>query len=848
MPVYTIKNSFNAGELSPMIDGRTDLSKYYNGCSELVNATATPYGGIVKRSGSIFVAKTKVFTEWAVDMIYTVGCVVYHEDKLYYCETAHTASDWTTDLAASKWSEIESKDGDSSKVKLFSFEFSTTDTHILEFGTRYMRVYKNNSRVYETAQNLDGITLTDEEPVHINVDGHGYVTGDTVKFENINGTDELNNKEYVVSYVDADNFDLYGTEFDAGADNYTAYSSAGTVKRVYEIITPYSSQEAFEIHKAQSADIFYIAHEDYWPRQIARYDDDDWRLTECDFVSPPFLTENVDDDKLLTFAVSSKLYGTHDGGSETLTDASQNWTADELIGLVIYNTTDGSHGTITDNDAHTITVASLSGGSDNSWDTNDAYTIAHYGYYFEKGCFGTLTATGATPFLSSHVDSYWQLKHTRQDNTASRTTAGDSSAVKVRGDFNVHAEGFATDQSESITIKRKEGNGSWQDYYVAHSAIDYSSTETGKEVYYKFTIVGTLTVGKLVAQNQTNYGIVKITAYSNTSTVSCEVVEPVYRAGGTGTSSGETALWSEGAWSEYRGFPRTVSFYEDRLYWASSTYNPQTLWGSVVGEYLNHEIGDTDADALILPLNANDISQIQWIAARQSMVVGTASAEFVLSASNPDDPMTATDKKARPTSNFGSNNMQPLVLNNGLFYFQRQGRKLQVMTYAYEIDTFKSENATMLASHILENSPVSAAVQLIPDSIMWVVLDDGTLAAFCYEPAEQVFAAWSRCVTGSTGLTPVGAYESVAVVRGTVEDEVWTSVKRTITVDSVEYNYRYVEYFAPRLIQAEDEGFYSDSCVYVNTGYDASDVVLAQDTILCNEGLCNNGLCGGVIS
>lgn len=66
--------------------------------------------------------------------------------------------------------------------------------------------------------------------------------------------------------------------------------------------------------------------------------------------------------------------GTHDGANNAsvLTDSGASWTVDEFVGDTIRNTTDGSSGTVTANTATTIT-ATLSGGTDNDWDTGDAY-------------------------------------------------------------------------------------------------------------------------------------------------------------------------------------------------------------------------------------------------------------------------------------------------------------------------------------------------------------------------------------------------------------------------------------------------------------------------------------------
>ena len=69
--------------------------------------------------------------------------------------------------------------------------------------------------------------------------------------------------------------------------------------------------------------------------------------------------------------------GAHDGANDAsvLTDSGESWTTDEWVGYIIKNTTDGSQGVITANTATTIT-ATLEGGTDDDWDTGDAYLIS----------------------------------------------------------------------------------------------------------------------------------------------------------------------------------------------------------------------------------------------------------------------------------------------------------------------------------------------------------------------------------------------------------------------------------------------------------------------------------------
>jgi len=784
MGTKIIKNSCNAGILSEKLSGRTDLSKYYNGCSQIVNGICLPQGGIIKRSGTEFIAKAKEFMPWAKSTIYPIGILISSDSNYYYCNVAHTSL--ATTLAAqiianpTYWTLVSDTD-DGTKIKMFGFEFSTDDVHTLEFGTRYMRVYKSGARVFETAQSIIDITLSTTDPVSVELTGHGYLTGYTIKFTDVGGTDELDDKEYIVIKTDDDNFTLYDTD----SSDFTTWTSGGTTKKVYEITTPYSIDDVFELHKTQSADVMYIAHEDHYPNQLSRLGDSNWTLADAAITNGPFLSENTDALGILTFK--------------------------------------------------TATVPVLK--------------------YSVVGVTGTLTASGTVdgvanaPFLDAHVGSLWALNHSRKDNNTSTpdnvTNAAPTTftnAIRIKGNFAFKITEFVAG-TDSAKLWRKEGNGEWTEYETFLSATSYSSTETVNDTYYAFTVSVNTMVGNLTAKEQLNKGVVKITAVTSSVLVTVEVMTAVYNEDVVAASyDSATSMWAEGAWSDYRGYPKTVSFYEDRLYWAGNTYKPQTLWGSATGEYLSHLTGNVDSDAIVLPMNANDISQIQWIAARKTMVVGTASTEFVISASNPDDPLTAVDKKSTPQSYIGSNNIQPVILNSGLFYLQRQGKKLNVMTFSYEIDSYKSENATILTDDIFNSIPTTMAVQLTPDSCLWITREDGVLCSFVYEPGEEVFAAWSEHVTGSSLLTPIGFFESVAVVHGTSEDEIWVSVKRIINSETI----RTIEKFYTRQIDNVDDAMMMDSAKVVSSSFDSQNILLASDTIRCNEGLCNSSLCGGV--
>lgn len=808
MVLRQIKNVYNAGELDENISARTDLAKYYNGCSKLINATVMPFGGIVKRGGTTFISETKRFSAWVTSTAYPVGCVVTQSSNYYYCLTAHTSGTFATDLTAAKW-ELVSVTTNGSKAKLVSFVFSVADSMILEFGVRYVRFYKSNARVFETTtKTVSSIALPSGSPVIITTTtSHGFTTGNTVKFAGVADTTELNGKEYVITYKDADEFYLDGTD----GDDFTAGGNEGTISKVYEIVSPYDSTDNFEIHHTPSADVVYIAHGDYAPRKLVRTADTNWAISTINFDPSPFLSENVTTTTLSLSAPTAAAYDT----------TSTTYAIDNLCTYSnrIYK-------------CNTAITAPAGAFDVDKWDWYPYNKAATTGL--------TLTAFAAvfdTSTVSEHIGSRWLLKHTRTDNT----TSTEGAEIRIEGDYTVEA---VTD----MILWRKEGNGEWQKHKTFKGAQIYESNEEEESTFYKFT--GGSGTRSITADNQVNYGIVEITAVTSSTVATVKVIDDVYFYDATDVTAGydnATTMWAEGAWSEYRGYPKTVTFHEDRLIWAGSLYKPQTLWGSRSGVYENHTIGVADDDSFIFTLNDNDISAIQWITSSgRGLVVGTANKEYLLTNVNPNEPLTPEAGKTKSViqSSHGSHTIQPVMLNDSLFYAQGQGKKFRVMDYNYEKEKMKSLDATMLGNNLFNSLPVDMACQRIPDAILWIVRADGVLLSLSYEPDEMVLG-WARHIFGNVGKyseTPTAYVESIAVIRGSVEDDVWLSIKRTINGSTV----RYIEKMSTRFFDKPDQCLMLDSAVTRTSTSNSSDVVVATDTVRFGSGGFGSGTFGGV--
>ncbi len=117
------------------------------------------------------------------------------------------------------------------------------------------------------------------------------------------------------------------------------------------------------------------------------------------------------------------------------------------------------------------------------------------------------------------------------------------------------------------------------------------------------------------------WGYAKVTGYTSATVVDMDVKQDF---GGAAASD----AFREGAWSAEQGFPRAVTFFEESLYWAGTTNNPQTFWGSKNGSFEEHTPGTNDNDAVSFTIASNQVNTILWLAPSRALIIGTAGGEF----------------------------------------------------------------------------------------------------------------------------------------------------------------------------------------------------------------------------
>ena len=280
----------------------------------------------------------------------------------------------------------------------------------------------------------------------------------------------------------------------------------------------------------------------------------------------------------------------------------------------------------------------------------------------------------------------------------------------------------------------------------------------------------TTDVGRIISFNG---GKAKITARSSTTVVACTITTAF-------TNTNATEGFNLGAFSDTTGHPSCVSFFEQRLVFAGTKDEPQTLFFSKAGDYENMTTGTNADDAMVYTIASNQVNAIRYMKAVRTLVVGTTGGEFTVSADGTDASITPTNITIKRQSSFGSANVDAIPAGNAILFLQKAKRKIRELQYNFDSDGYQAPDLTILNETVTDTGINEMSYQQEPGSNIWCVRDDGVLACLTYQRSENVIA-WSRHIFGGAFGSGKAVCESVASISGVLtEDEVWVIVKRTI--------------------------------------------------------------------
>ena len=324
--------------------------------------------------------------------------------------------------------------------------------------------------------------------------------------------------------------------------------------------------------------------------------------------------------------------------------------------------------------------------------------------------------------------------------------------------------------------------------------------------------------------------IIKITHGTTTGAMRIQSVATSTLVGGIVLSDfgilGVSDNWEESSWSIFRGYPRTVAAFEQRLVWGGNIAEPDTLWFSRLGNvfvlmqrrFAQDFSGDTSGIKYFIPsgipveqqtfngagiqfleddpfsfaLASVEGNPITWMSSGRNLLVGTLGAEYVLGSEG--QGLSILTVTARQQTNYGGAPKKTIRTGNELHYVTRNGHKLRTFKFNEENGSYISADISLTGEHLrrlggdifTEYDPnfewMDITHQASKDRI-WAINSTNRLIGLVYS-RENGNISWFRTTLLNSTASPangesikVWGITSIPSVTGG-DDDLWLVVER----------------------------------------------------------------------
>ena len=288
-------------------------------------------------------------------------------------------------------------------------------------------------------------------------------------------------------------------------------------------------------------------------------------------------------------------------------------------------------------------------------------------------------------------------------------------------------------------------------------------------------------------------GIVRIDTVTSALVAEGEVVKAL-------DSTTATDVWTlqEESWTSTHGYPRSIGFFEERLWLGGTTKQPQNIWGSQTNLFTNFGVGADDSDGLDLLVSDSIASPVQWISSGRDFIVGGSGGEFTVGSSG--GFITPSDRSIRLRSTHGSGLQTPWRIDNETLFVDAAETRIRAIRYDFDSDNYIADDLLFFSDHLTKaerNSGIKEiAVAQSPNNLIYAILNNGDMIVGQFNRQQQVLG-WERFQTK-------GDYKSVATITIGDHDEVWVIVERKINGSEVQYIERFDEFDTANGLSASD--------------------------------------------
>lgn len=362
---------------------------------------------------------------------------------------------------------------------------------------------------------------------------------------------------------------------------------------------------------------------------------------------------------------------------------------------------------------------------------DDAFTIA------ADGSMGAVTLTASKPlFQPGHVGSLFRLR---------QQSAGASVAAwAVEFDLAVEFEAAVSDGRVYSSVGGSASNSKCGTNPPVH---ELGVANDGR-IDWTFVHDGA--------------GVVRITSVTSSTIADAEVLVTLPTSGVA--SGGRRVLnpavsypfepspyWSEAAWSDFRGWPRTVADTdEERLAFGGTLVEPGMLAltrsAGYTADRLDFHPGQgtgrvVDDDGIVRTIAAGG-DPILWLIMTSYLLVGTSSREYVFLGETLDDPLSPSGARAKRLTATGSRQVKPVAAFDTVIFVPRGGRGLNSLRLSAD-QVLEEEDLALFAEDVVLGRVAGLAWAPHPSSVCWAWTDAGELLSLVFNPRQKVYG-WQR--------------------------------------------------------------------------------------------------------
>jgi len=545
---------------------------------------------------------------------------------------------------------------------------------------------------------------------------------------------------------------------EAGDFYFRVHTSAGRVGTV-EVSTPYSLAVLPDLKFVQSTDTLFVTGGGIRPQAVKRYGETSWAIEPMDFQDGPYLDVNISSTSLApaetgnpvpvmtsntapSGAVTSSgsladAYRVFNGDPDkvVLSTGGTGWVAYQFpVGVVIdgYMLQAPSDNGRTDDMPAQWSIEASSDG--NTWSVLDTQDAEADWASSEWRCYS---------FPNKTAHSFYRFRFTKGGGSAS-----DDAAI---AQLVFHQA--ASDQTPfDLTASSLDG---------INGGAGFSASDTGRHIRLR--------------------GSDGFWRWAKVDSVPSPSVVRIRLYGQSFLDTFAMGIWRLGSWSDRTGWPGAVGWHKNRLVFASTQTEPQTVWESQTDDFTNFAVSQplVASDAVSVGILSGQVNRIHWLNDDDDLLAGTSRAVRAIGKATSQDPFGPENVDQTPETNFGANGIQPIKVGSVLLYFGRYGTDMRELAYDFQSDGRASRSVSETQSHLFRAGIAGACHQQYPDSIVWPWDRDGNVVGFTYEREQQVFGMHRH---GFGGVV-----ECMASVPGDGFDEVWMIVRRDINGQTRRY-------------------------------------------------------------